>query len=268
MGQGTVRRSADRPGSAPPAIHAFYAAALLGLRRLDAMGVPPERFSPAADGHWKTLCGALGTEHRIDLLIRDASRIQDAAHRLSAAFAPAAIFDIAGVTEDDPFGPEWTRLDAQEAHDSWGRARDATADDPTAVCQRWAELLGVTRPSAPPPTLGPTDVVVALGPTAAWHLLPAFAGRPDRDWPQQVVVVAGNPAERQFAGLLGLLASGTRAPRATRLEALDLSLPGAPGHPFREAVPRCDRLVVSSSSPEAAVSLLTALFPEAEVDRC
>lgn len=268
MGQGTSRRSADRNRSTPPAVHAFYAAALLGLRRLDAARVLPERLSPAADGHWKTLRGALGTEHRIDLLLRDASRIQYAAQRLSAAFAPAAIFEIAGVTDDDPFGPEWQRLDAQEAHDAWTQASSAAADQADTLCRRWADLLGIARPKGAVPDVGPTDVVVAVGATAAWHLLPAFAGRADRDWQQQVAVVAATPAERQFSGLLGLVGTGTGAPRATRLQTLDLSQPPSSKHPFLAAIPRADRLVVSKSSPEAATALLHALLPEAEVARC
>ena len=65
---------------------AFYAAALVGLRALDARERVPRRFGPEADARWAQFKGALGLGDRLDLLLRDG------AVTWGAAFSPSLVF--------------------------------------------------------------------------------------------------------------------------------------------------------------------------------
>ena len=53
--------------------HAYYRAALAGLRHVEAQLPSGRRFGPQADARWTELRGSLTTADRIDLLLRDAS---------------------------------------------------------------------------------------------------------------------------------------------------------------------------------------------------
>ena len=61
---------------------AFYVAAVIGLRALDARESTPRRFGPDAEARWTQFAGALGVGDRIDILLRDA------AGTWGAAFSP------------------------------------------------------------------------------------------------------------------------------------------------------------------------------------
>lgn len=71
---------------------AFYGAAVLGLRALDAGETTPRRFGADAEARWTQFAGALGAGDRIDILLRDA-----AAWRQLAALA-AVLFGARGRT--------------------------------------------------------------------------------------------------------------------------------------------------------------------------
>jgi hypothetical protein len=248
-------------GLEPGVVKRLYEAALLGLKRLDDAGVPPERFSPSADAYWETLKGSLDTQHRIDLLLRDASRI------LGPAFSPRLICRLPGLTDDDPFGPTWKLLPPQEAHDLWRAAQRADPLEPAKLVQQFAEVLSVSSPNGPNLKISAAEVLVAVGPQAAWRVWSSLAGKSELSWPRQVLVVADTPADRQFAGLLATL-SDLETPAPTQLVDVDAAVAASPSHPFRTAHARLDRIVVESSSDEAVVELLRELYPSAEVAGC
>lgn len=248
-------------GLEPAVVRRLYEAALLGLRRLDDAGVPPERFSAAADAYWDILKGSLGTQHRIDLLLRDASRI------LGPAFSPQLVFKLPGLTDDDPFGPTWKPLPPQEAHDLWRAAREAEPSAPQELAKRFGELLSVAKPKGPALEVGAAEVLVAVGGSAAWRAWRAFADQSELAWGRQVLVIADEPAERQFAGLLATL-TNLDPPTPTQLVELDTSLEASAKHPFRKAHSRLDRIVVEVSSDEAVVNHLKQLYSAAEVAAC
>ncbi len=52
---------------------AFYGAAVLGLRALDARETTPRRLGADAEARWTQFAGALGAGDRIDILLRDAA---------------------------------------------------------------------------------------------------------------------------------------------------------------------------------------------------
>ena len=92
------------PSVSPERRDAFYAAAVAGLRALDARERTARRFGPDADTRWSSFKGALTDADRIDLLLRDA------AVTWGAAFSASEVFDLFGLAPDEPFGPDWKPL--------------------------------------------------------------------------------------------------------------------------------------------------------------
>ncbi|MBK7832473.1 MAG: hypothetical protein IPJ56_09045 [Gemmatimonadetes bacterium] len=88
---------------------AFYAAAVLGLRALDARETTPRRLGADAETRWTQFAGALGAGDRIDILLRDA------AGTWGAAFSPSECFGFFGLADDEPFGPDWGGIDDHAA---------------------------------------------------------------------------------------------------------------------------------------------------------
>jgi hypothetical protein len=88
---------------------AFYAAALVGLRALDARERTPRRFGPDADARWGQFRGALTDSDRLDLLLRDA------AVTWGPAFSPVETFGYFGLTRDEALGPDWRSLPGDRA---------------------------------------------------------------------------------------------------------------------------------------------------------
>lgn len=238
---------------------AYYRAAMLGLRRLDAAGIPPKRFDGSADARWAQVQGNLTFAHRIDLLLRDAS------FRFGAAFHAGSIFGLRGLTGDEPFGPDWPSLRPQQAKDLWSETKKATELEPAAIEARWAEILHVAKPKATAlAKVGPAEQIVAFGARAAWHVFAAFRGQTALDWSQGVRVIIDEPQARQFAGLL---AAVDPAPKATRLLRI-VGEPDAWVTRLATELPRLDRVVVSSDGDEeahAAVKALRGRFKSATV---
>ncbi|HTR57117.1 MAG TPA: hypothetical protein VMM27_02985 [Casimicrobiaceae bacterium] len=203
---------AGPPSSHPPGV--FYAAAVLGLRALDARERVPRRFGADAEARWMQFAGALGVGDRIDILLRDA------AGTWGAAFSPAECFGFAGLADDEPFGPQWPGID-----DAAAKSLLAEPDAP-ATLDHVAYTLGVKGPSVPVPALTPATKLVIAGGAAIAAVAKAFADNAALSWTDQVVVVAENAAWRQLAGLAAVLLGArgrtvlvqpaTDAPRALR----------------------------------------------------
>lgn len=172
---------------------AFYGAAVLGLRALDARERSPRRFGADADARWAQLAGSLGPGDRLDILLRDA------AGTWGAAFSPSECFGFFGLAEDEPFGPDWRSLDDQAAK------RLLAATDGPAALERVGTLLGIQSSPVPIPPISPATKLVVAGGAAVLGVATAFARDQALSWSDQVVVVAERPAFRQLAGLAAVL---------------------------------------------------------------
>jgi hypothetical protein len=176
---------------------AFYRAAVLGLRALDARETTPRRFGPDAEARWAQFAGALGAADRIDILLRDA------AGTWGAAFSPSECFGLFGLADDEPFGPDW------EGIDSTGAKRLLTELSGTPTLDQAASALGVKPSPIVAPPLTPSSKLVVAGGAAIVAVAKAFADNHALSWTDQVVVVATIPAFRQLAGL-GAVMLGAR----------------------------------------------------------
>ena len=171
---------------------AFYGAAVLGLRALDARESTPRRFGADAEARWTQFAGALGAGDRIDILLRDA------AGTWGAAFSPSECFGFFGLAADEPFGPDWGGIDDLAAK------RLLAEPDAPATLEHIAYGLGVRASVPVPPVTLSTKLVVAGG-TAIVSVAKVFAENRALSWTDQVVVVADKAAWRQLAGLAAVL---------------------------------------------------------------
>jgi hypothetical protein len=172
---------------------AFYGAALLGLRALDARESTPRRFGTDAEARWTQFAGALGAGDRIDFLLRDA------AGTWGAAFSPSECFGFFGLADDEPFGPDWGGIDDHAAK------RLLAEPDAPATLEHIAYGLGVKAASVPVPPVRPSTKLVVAGGTAIVSIAKRFAEDKALSWTDQVVVVADKAAWRQLAGLAAVL---------------------------------------------------------------
>lgn len=189
---------------APPQRDAFYAAAVAGLRALDARERAPRRFGTDADTRWASFKGALTDADRIDLLLRDA------AVTWGVAFSPADAFDLFGLAPDEPFGPDW-----QPVGHTVARRFLADADSAAAPADL-ARLLGIAVQAVSLPALAASTRLVVAGGSALVAVAQAFAGQPGLSWSDQVLAVATTPAHRQLAGLLAIPVGSAARTRLTR----------------------------------------------------
>lgn len=195
----TKRAKEDKVDSgyaSPPSSHqpgAFYAAAILGLRALDARERELRRFGADADLRWKQFAGSLGLGDRLDILLRGA------AGTWGAAFSPAECLGFAGLADDEPFGPEWPGIDDDAAK------RLLAEPDAPATIDHVAYTLGVKAPTIAVPSLTPSTKLVVAGGAAIVAVAKAFADNAALSWADQVVVIAENAAWRQLAGLAAVL---------------------------------------------------------------
>ena len=172
---------------------AFYSAAVLGLRALDARETTARRFGPDAEARWAQFAGALSAADRLDILLRDA------ACTFGAAFSPAECFGLFGLAGDEPFGPDWDRIDSPSAKRLLSDMGDAvTLDQVASALAVEAIPLGV-------PPLTPSTKLIVAGGAAVVAVGKAFADNRALSWMDQVVVVAALPAFRQLAGLSAVL---------------------------------------------------------------
>jgi len=172
---------------------AFYGAAVLGLRALDARETTPRRFGTDAEARWRQFAGALGIGDRIDILLRDA------AGTWGAAFSPSECFGFFGLADDEPFGPDWDGID-----DASAKRLLAELDAPASL-DHVAYGLGVKAGGVPVPSVTPSTKLVVAGGTAIVSVAKVFAENKALSWTDQVVVVADNAAWRQLAGLAAVL---------------------------------------------------------------
>ena len=187
---------------------AFYAAALVGLRALDARERTPRRFGPEIDARWKNFRGHLGMSARLDILVRDA------AVTYGAAFSPAKVFRLPGLASDEPFGPDWSGLEDHEADRRWPPGAEvASLDD----C---AHAWGIEARAVGLPDITPSTRLVVTGGAAILALGKTFAARRELSWSSQVLVIADGPSSRHLAGLVAPLvgAGGATSLAATTEE--------------------------------------------------
>lgn len=172
---------------------AFYGAAVLGLRALDARESTPRRFGTDAEARWTQFAGSLGVGDRIDILLRDA------AGTWGAAFSPSECFGFFGLADDEPFGPDWGGID-----DPAAKRLLAEPDTPVTL-EHIARGLGVKAASVPVPPVTTSTTLVVAGGTAIVSVATVFAENRGLSWTDQVVVVASQAAWRQLAGLAAVL---------------------------------------------------------------
>jgi hypothetical protein len=172
---------------------AFYEAALLGLRALDARETTARRFGPDAEARWTQFAGALGAGDRLDILLRDA------AGTWGAAFSPSECFGFFGLADDEPFGPDWGGIDDHAAK------RLLAEPNAPATLEHIAYGLGVKAASVSVPPLTPSTKLVVAGGTAVVSVAKAFSENTALSWTDQVVVLADKPAWRQLAGLAAVV---------------------------------------------------------------
>lgn len=172
---------------------AFYGAAVLGLRALDARETTPRRFGADPGARWAQFAGALGAGDRIDILLRDA------AGTWGAAFSPSECFGFFGLADDEPFGPDWGGIDDQAA-------KRLLADlEAPATLENVAHALGLKAVSVPVPAVSPSTKLVVAGGAAITSVAKLFAANKALSWTDQVVVIAEKAAWRQLAGLAAVL---------------------------------------------------------------
>lgn len=172
---------------------AFYSAAVLGLRALDARESTPRRFGADADARWTQFAGALGAGDRIDILLRDA------AGTWGAAFSPSECFGFFGLADDEPFGPDWAGIDDHSAK------RLLAEPNAPATLEHIAYGLGVKAANVTVRPIASSTKLVVAGGAAILAVAKVFAENNALSWPDQVVVTANNPAWRQLAGLAAVL---------------------------------------------------------------
>lgn len=172
---------------------AFYTAAVIGLRALDARESTPRRFGREAEARWTQFAGALGAGDRIDILLRDA------AGTWGAAFSPSECFGFFGLADDEPFGPDWGGIDDHAA-----KRLLAELDAPAAL-EHIADGLGVKAASVPVPPVTPSTRLVVAGGTAIVSVAKVFSENKALSWTDQVVVISDKAAWRQLAGLAAVL---------------------------------------------------------------
>jgi hypothetical protein len=172
---------------------AFYAAAVEGLRALDARDSRPRRFGPDAASLWTQFAGALGPADRLDLLLRDASCTW------GAAFSPAECFGFPGLAGDEPFGPDWGGLGDHAARP----LLDPAYPPPTLTAI--AEVLGASSPAPAIPRVLPSTKLVLAGGAAIVAVAKHFNAHEALSWADQVAVVANEPRWRQLAALAAVL---------------------------------------------------------------
>lgn len=182
---------------------AFYGAAVLGLRALDARETTARRFGRDAEARWTQFAGALGAGDRVDILLRDA------AGTWGAAFSPSECFGFFGLADDEPFGPDWGGIDDASAKrllaEPSSESGFASEAGGPATLDHVAYGLGVKAGSVPVPAVTPSTKLVVAGGTAIVSVAKVFAENKALSWTDQVVVVADKAAWRQLAGLAAVL---------------------------------------------------------------
>ncbi len=217
----------------------FYKSAILGLRALDAASTQRRFLGPEADATWSAIVGALRPSDRLDLLIRNAAVASP------AAFAPRVIFPLAGLADDEPFGPDWIAPGGLAEKLLRDAVQPLTDAKPKAVLSEAAKAWDL---HPKPPTgrladLTPASRILAAGAGAILTLIEHFHGRAGFDLGNQVVLVAAAPGERQLLGLAAALLGSAGAPRFLE--------PGATAKAAREKPVSLATVQLALASPDA-----------------
>jgi hypothetical protein len=182
----------------------FYGASTFALRGIDrASGL---RFGADADARWRLFRGELEDADRLDLLLRDAA----VAH--PGGFAARIVFDLEGLADDEPFGPDWPGIDASSAT---AMLRDASARQRVELTDL-ASIWGLSAQRLPKTRLDgitPATRIVAAGSIAVLALAEHFAAQPGFDLGDQVTFIGDGPASRHLFGLAVALLGGTSQAR-------------------------------------------------------
>lgn len=222
--------------------HAYYRAALRGLRFVEHRAPSGRRFGADADALWKGFAGRLNASDRIDLLLRDADT------EWPGAFGARATFGLRAMAEDEAFGAEWESLDGHAAAKLWAEIdAQAPADAATVlreVCQAWELAVAPFEVGS----LDPTLRIAVSGASAIVATILAFDARSDLAWSRQVVVVTDRPAERQLGALAVALLD---ASSATTIRGAAEPETGGEPTPF-------GRALVSDDADEAARRFIAA----------
>jgi len=182
----------------------FYGASTFALRALD--GASGLRFGADADARWRLFRGELEDTDRLDLLLRDAA----VAH--PGGFAARIVFDLEGLADDEPFGPDWPGIDASSAT---AMLRDASARQRVQLGEL-ASIWGISPQKLPKVGLDaitPATRIVAAGPGAILALADHFAAQSGFDLGDQVTFIGDGPAPRHLFGLAVALLGGTNQAR-------------------------------------------------------
>jgi hypothetical protein len=175
-------------------VGAFYEAGLRVLAFVEGRRATGRRFGADADARWSAFRGALSAADRIDLLLRDADA------EWPGTLGGRAVFELAGLAEDEAFGPAWPSLDPVDAEELWRRHRAAAP--PASVEEALSAIAGAWGLRLQPVAcrVTATDRVVVAGPSAIAATVRQFAAAgSELDWCRQVTVVATPPGHRQLA---------------------------------------------------------------------
>ena len=198
----------------------YYEAALWALRFIEARRPTKRRFGSEADATWAAFRGDLGTSARIDLLLRDADT------QWPGAFGARAIYDLAAVAADEAYGAAWVPLEDVDAEELWRRLGAAAA--PTSSADALAHVAKAWNLSLVPMdagSIGPTDKLLVVGPSAIAATIEAFARGTDLDWREQVTVLATPPAHRHLAAVGAAIVNATQATRLINARASRAEVP-------------------------------------------
>ncbi|WP_437338439.1 hypothetical protein [Sorangium sp. So ce394] len=239
------------------AIDSYYRAAALGLRLLEAREARGRRFGEAAAATWRALGGELEDRDRLDLLLRDAAVSNP------LAFSARGVFDLAWLTDDEPFGPSFPQAPAGLAAALLREAASPLAATDTPAVLDAAAAAWKLAPLAPEPPLAdrlqrvaPATRVIASGARAVAMLAAHANARGDLDLGEQVLLVTDAPAERQMFGFALLLTGSRGRPRVIPTAQASAARAGALGFT------RCDVSLLSQDAAAPAREAAAALAKE------
>lgn len=186
-------------------VRSYYAAALAGLRFVEARRPSGRRFGGEADARWAGFRGDLTTADRLDLLLRDADA------EWPGAFGARTVFAAPAVAEDDAFGPMWPGLEPVDAEEIWRTTLASTEPrDIDELFAAWSKAWDVSLRDFDVGPITTVDRLLLAGPSAIAAAVRAFVGRENLAWTEQVTVVATPPAHRQLASLAGAALNATK----------------------------------------------------------
>ena len=237
-------------------VDAYYRAAMVGLRLLEAREGRSRRFGEAAAATWRALGGELEEADRLELLLRDASVSNP------LAFAPQSVFHLTEMSEDEPFGPRFPQAprglaaallrQAQAEPLAVGDARQVLAK--AAAAWQLGDLDSEPALADAVQRIGPATRVVVSGARAIAELATRHEAHADLDLGEQAILVTDSPAERQ---LFGLVLTGSRG-RPRLLSPATASAAEVRAFGFA----RLDVAVVSSDAAPAAREVIAAIVRE------